>query len=1372
MPLDNLIPIGGSGASSLNEGGKSRRGAASDLTGGLISISGARDKADVDMSDFDVSDLLLDDAGSAGTRSKGKSSKGKAKNEETSPSTAKKAKKKTKDKTKSSSGKSKSKTKTKKPSAFDDDDAVDDWTPPSKTWDSAADLELAAERRKNGGRKTGLGLDDEFAKMLGLDSGGGVDHTGVSESSGPPPLSPEPTETADQEQGGVSMATFDDEAVISGYTPTVRGSKKAGRSEAEAEAASKAEEPGSGGLSSSFFQDETEEVGERGDSSFLTSRSASIPERRGGRRQLSSGALDPFGFGDPPSVSTSALDSLFGGASSRRTAVLEDPFALSAKREAPVEESEVRRQQDNSDVSEALEAPSTREVASSPPVRPAAPVGSSFSAKDELLADLFSVEPRRGDATRSGRRQQEETELRLKRDPEIDDREATTKFQATSAVLPVAVDPAKQQETLLAELFAAPVASKVEGLAMPIQKEELKSEAAVAVRVTSQPLQGQIVESLEAPATSLSPGAVTAGASARDSLLMDLLGDLSPPKPREPLLSRRRSQSFNSLTSPEKQTEDIEDPFKTAASPSVSPPKPTSSFPSNVPEPAAEAVTPSSPETPATSPGRARSLSLSTGALAIRESDFEQSKDSLLEELLPSSPTASPTSRSLQNSPQRRNSYSLSFEGEEEEATVEEQASVTTASSSPASIPPALPIVKASSPGPAIKQETKVSPKAVESTTKREQSTLKTIKESTCNCSQREAELSATFSIEREQLQLQIDALTLQLETQTGSALHLSQQLEARASSNAQLTQQLAIAQREKLQAEQQAAVNSDAIAGHQQHIDLLQSELRGLREELSRSKRAAQDAELALARNTAERDDAEQFERHREKRALEALTAQLQRALARLTLSQQVQEADGGVEHSAARVAAEDEARLRVIASLEGSSKRAAQQAEQERVKLTELLRELETGARTARQGALEDKERLRQEQQRLDALSAHLQAQSTALRDQEAAHAAHMGQQLAEARQDARVGEARLATRRLQLERDERALYEARADFAAFREQTALEIEREREQLQTSRLALEEGWRELRKDERDLESELEAHEGEFQALEATRREVQQAEASLEERVQSVVALAEKLDAGTRELLAREQLVAQQAGVVQDVDTSFHAREQALNRGKSELEARERRLHAQIRQLESARGRFTQQRRDQQQLLAATRRNCFAMERPAVLPVDNNRQWRRSETSWTNDNNSKSSPPSLAAKLGPEAGQEEDPSGLSPALRRQVEANWQRREQSGRRRRYDTGLSFAPSDWALDSSTGSKPATREDPRNSERSSFSSDCRASTTQQKATEPRPSLGAYSTHRTKANAATTSLNQPQRELPLPPPPPKRFSGSFQPSLRVNL
>uniref|UniRef100_H3HBM1 Uncharacterized protein n=1 Tax=Phytophthora ramorum TaxID=164328 RepID=H3HBM1_PHYRM len=568
-------------------------------------------------------------------------------------------------------------------------------------------------------------------------------------------------------------------------------------------------------------------------------------------------------------------------------------------------------------------------------------------------------------------------------------------------------------------------------------------------------------------------------ASAKDSLLMDLLGDLSPPKPREPLLSRRRSRSSND-NSPEKQQTQAEDPFKSSL-----PPSPVQSQP------------------------------------------------------LP---------------------------------TVLE-------------LPVETPAVSANG----------------------------------------------------------------NLEENYSSAKQISQQLEERAAANTQLSQQLATAEHDKLQADQLAATSKNDAAGYQHRAEWLEAELRGLREELSRSKRAVQDAELALARKTAEQDEVDQLERHREKRALEALSAQMQRALARLTVTHQVQEEGSGYDNSAARVAAEDEARLRVIASLEGSSKRAAQHAEQERTKLTELLRELEAGARSARQGALEDKERLRQEQQRLDALSAHLQAQSAVLRDQEAGHAAYMGQQLAEAREDARVYEARLATRRTQLERDERALYEARAEFAAFREQTALEIEREHEELRASRLALEDAWRELRADREDLEAELASHEGEFQALESVRNEVQEAEARLAERTQEVVALAEKLDAGTRDLLAREQIVAEQAAVVQDTDSSMVNRERTLERVKGELEAREQRLHVQIRQLDNARGRLTQQRREQQQLTAVTRRHYSTTEKPAVVEVDNNKHWRHSE---------------LASPWEVDLPIEEDPSGLPPALRKQVEANWQRRNQ------------------------------------------------------------------------------------------------------------
>lgn len=771
---------------------------------------------------------------------------------------------------------------------------------------------------------------------------------------------------------------------------------------------------------------------------------------------------------------------------------------------------------------------------------------------------------------------------------------------------------------------------------------------------------------------------------------------------------------------------------------------------------------------------------LNTNSLAIRESEFEQSKDSLLEEILPSSPesAASPDFRSRQSSPHRRNSYSQSFEADDGDLPTEETTAIAIQQASPsaATIPSPVEDTEANTLPPQETPEvvsTPVESRPVKTKKPKEKRDVVAAPAVVCNCAEREAAFTTAFEIERATLQGRIDALVQQLEAQTAcsdqlklqleaqqaSNTQLAQQLEARTAANAQLAQQLATAQNEKLQADQLAATSKDHAESCHHRVELLETEIRGLRDELTRSKRAIQDAELALARKTAEQDEVDQLERHREKRALEALSAQLQRALARLTLSQQVQEEGPGYDTSAARVAAEDEARLRVIASLEGSSKRAAQHAEEERAKLAELLRELEAGTRNARQAALEDKERLRQEQQRLDALSAHLQAQTAALRDQEAVHAAYMGQQLADAREDARVYEARLATRRTQLERDERALYEARAEFAAFREQTSLEIEREYEELRASRLRLEDAWRELRADREDLETELASHDDEFQALETLRHEVQSAEARLNERSQAVVELAEKLDAGTRELLAREELVAEQAALVENTDSSFADRERALERVKRDLEAREQRLHVQIRQLDSARGRLTQQRREQQQLLAAARKQYRSTtERPGNLP-DNNKLWRSNPA--TPVGLDKSQRPSQQKSNWEIQQPEDDPSGLSPALRRQVEANWQRRDQHvSRRRQYDMNDFDAMAKMA---SCWPTKTSRETPSMKSSTAGVLKTTTSTAMHKPVQA-------------SHKSTEFQTRPPSRIPPPPvarmPPTQSSTTGFQPSLRINL
>ncbi|KAF4036174.1 hypothetical protein GN244_ATG11816 [Phytophthora infestans] len=1336
MPLDDLIPIGGTSRGSSG----SKKSGANDLTGGLISISGARNNADVDMSDFDVGDLLGDDSSKKKSKS---SSKDKSDDK-------KKHKSKDKDKSRSSSSsKKKSKSKSKKTTFNDDDDFggdTDNWTSLAKNWDSAAELEMAAAaaaRRKNA---SGSGLDDEFAKMLGGDIGGGTDF-GAAESS-------EPFGKGDDDK--VDNFDADETFGISGYTPTVRGSKKT--QEAKVPPTIDTYEPAkvSDGISASFFQDETkDDFNSTSLSSLLGPSAERRAGTRGGRRQAGGAESDPFGLGASTTTSSSTFDSLFGASSSRKSA-FDDPFAKPTRDLSDDFETRSR-------LKDPIDERTSSQGRDDPPLARGIQV---LSAKDDLLADLFSSEPRSG-------RQQEESFS--KNEEENYDKKPKTEIPLEPAV--------KQQNDLLDELFATP-SSKSSVYDKP------KKEQKIAIKSTTPPKERTSPKKLESLKDAELPTASTDAdlSSARDSLLMDLLGDLS--EPRGAVLSRRRSRGTNSNnSSPNKEVIKVEDPFKSSL-----PPSPILSKPlATVPEVATEMVAPSNdrPDTPP-SPGRIRSLTVDK---RIRESDLELPKDSLLEEILPS------PSASARSSPQRRNSYSQSFDVEDKIAPIAEEPirKVQEHNSQAQEETPHISIVRPS-PIEEMKDSKvlKQKPKQLQPSKNDEIPDVKTTFAPVCNCEEREKALTATFDVERVALQQQLDELTQQLQTQTASnsqlaqqltqqqeereALatqlsqqleereslvnQLSQQLDARVAANTQLTQQLATVERDKLQADQVAASCKEDAASYQHRAELLEAEIRGLRDELSRSKRAIQDAELTLARKMAEQDDADQLERHREKRALEALSAQMQRALARLTVTHQVHEEGLGLDYSAARVAAEDEARLRVIASLEGSSKRAAQHAEHERLKLAELLRELEAGARNARQGALEDKERLRQEQQRLDALSAHLQAHAAALRDQEDTHAAYMGKQLAEAREDARVYEARLATRRTQLERDERALYEARAEFAAFREQTALEIEREHEELRASRLALEDAWRELRADREDLETELAGHEDEFQTLESMRQHVQDAEARLAERTQEVVALAEKLDVGTQELLERQQLVAQQAAVVEDTDTSFVSRERSLERGKKELEAREQRLHAQIRQLDTARGRLTQQRREQQQLLAAARRQYSTAQQPAV---DSNKKWRHSDLTSTVHRRSNNFNPAATDKPNtkipvPEWSEphvEEDPSGLSPAMRKQVEANWKRRQHQSGQHRQRSGLTFDvenfatnvpvyPSNWFPEAKnvlncTGKSNTV---------------AKVSSQQSSPHQQRQSL----TPRTEIQALPRGQT--------PPPPPPLTTRTFHPTLSVNL
>ncbi|KAL7688368.1 hypothetical protein Plhal304r1_c019g0067651 [Plasmopara halstedii] len=1158
MPLEDLIPIGISRDST-----NIKKENDHSLTSGLISIPKSRDN-DVDMSDFDVGDLLGDDSSKSLSKTSLKSKHDKKKT-------------KTKDKVKKlNTNKAKTKLKSKKTSHHDEDMA-DNWTSSTKTWDSAAELELAAARRKNGSGKIGSGLDDELTKMLGENSGIGAEF-GQARSI------------------QMEISKFDkNDSIAANEVGSLDTLKRRGRQEVDTN--SSAIEPD--GISASFFNDtKSDDMNATSRSSLLTAERRG--GARGGRRQASAEVSDPFGIGATTTSSDSPFEMLFKGASGKRRD-FDDLFSKPAR-----DFSKDIEQQDVIGTTNARESDDTVHT-------------EKVSVKDDLLADLFASEPR-------GSRHQQKSFISEK-NKVIDDHDKTKVKREVDGS-----DQANEQSDRLVAQHVAP------------QYTNSTSEKEAKIQLSTEEHRSSYQESKPLVASAVTPASrIDDLASAKESLLMDLLGDMSISKTTESPLQHRRSNTNINIGSP---IEDTEGPQKTSLPVKAQLPATIVEAPpqiSSIAHPSKKNLfSPPSPE-----------HRLSPTLNVNSEKEFEQAKDNLLKEILPLSPSAS-----IRSSPDRRNSYSQSFTTEDDvqdigqEIIHEEvrndrskvQVSVTNSES------PKLHLLKT--------PHTKIT---------------STTTSPVCNCAEQIAKVTAAFDSERSTFQQKIEALGQQLEAQTTTSTQrvneltqevkdretslkqLSQQLNVETASKVELTEQLALVERDKLQADHAAAKYKENAVTLQHRTDLLQSELQTLRDELSRSKCACQELELTLNRLKAEQDEVNQLERQREKRAFEALSMQMQRALARLSISHQVYEEGSGHDQTAARVAAEDEARLRVIASLEGSSKRAAQHAEQERVKLTELLRELEMGARHARQGAFEEKERLRQEQKRLDALSAHLQAQASVLRDQEAAHALYMGKQLAEAREDIRIQEARLATRRTELERDERALYQVRAEFAAFREQTAIEMERERTELHSLRLKLDDEWRELHTDREEFENELASHDGEFQALERKRNNLQNAEAQLCERTQAVVTLAEKLDGGIRELAEREQLVAQKAVTVHDIDASFQMREQALERAKNELQRREQRLHVQIRQLDTARERLMHQR--QQHLIVGNQKGA---KQSSGQVIDNNKPWR-DQGYHNNFRHLKDKVQSKVYSL--ESRVEEDPSGLSPAFRKQIEANWQRRD-------------------------------------------------------------------------------------------------------------
>lgn len=999
------------------------------------------------------------------------------------------------------------------------------------------------------------------------------------------------------------------------------------------------------------------------------------------------------------------------------------------------------------------------ELSPKEPSKPPAAVTGSGNAKDDLLAELLPSEPPKPVVKPSSRR---------KGDDEHE-------FQA------------KQQDDLLAEISPTAAAKSEKPSSRTVSFNDSESEKRSLnhhddkkkpddSESNSQPEKRGASQESKGGATTASKSRKTGGlndiSSARDSLLMDLFPE-SPPKPQE-----RRRRSNTPSTSPIKEQQQASSPAKDE---SYSPSRRPSLSPQKSPSRADEqqqspnrittsflSVTPATSNDssqPQVSPGRAKTLA-SPSASSIKEVDFEQSKDSLLEELLsPSRGSKSPASSPFRggSEAQHRISYSQSFEDEKDESVGDQrlqhrrrssfaassplrspenvavseaprdQAASSVPAGSRASLDKASPVDRSSSrrsgspPSPAQDQilyQHQISSELLEASLKKREEELRVEHEAV------RAALATTHEGELLKLHAMIAELTQQLhdersKSQTLTAENMQQQarLKLLEQENQLFLQQVANFQAEKCQLQQdlhsvqaqhalcatQSTLFQSERTGFLNQVKNLEDQSRQLVHQLSQEKQDHQATQLRFASFQQEREQEAQLLKQKEAHQMTKLFQQLQTSLVSLKMLQEQVVDDEVTKHEV-----ENESRLRMITSLETSSRKCAKQTEEECFRLASLLGNLETTLRHYRQEHLEEKERLRQEQLRLNVLASHFQVQTTAMHEKADANTQMLAQYFTSSMQDVRVAESRLAARRQNLEDEEKQLYDERTRFAVYREEFLQQQAREAQKMQSERLKLDKTWKELQRERDDLDDVIASHEEDFQMLQQLRGDLEQEKENIEYRAMQVADMARKFEGFTQQLLAREEEIAREKQEIETWKHEFASKQQHVSSEKQKLDERELRLHSQLKQMEKSRRRLNDQRK--QHLIRSTSGSTAKSQLSAMNPlavhdleqakqrlmeytrymgagggnnqavgVDNNRKWRGETSSATHSTSNQttmgpasnwSSPqpqrtnhtaPQPPRAFTPNADPPvwKDPSGLSSSFRELVEENWKKCEWS-----------------------------------------------------------------------------------------------------------
>ncbi|ETV96696.1 hypothetical protein H310_10014 [Aphanomyces invadans] len=386
--------------------------------------------------------------------------------------------------------------------------------------------------------------------------------------------------------------------------------------------------------------------------------------------------------------------------------------------------------------------------------------------------------------------------------------------------------------------------------------------------------------------------------------------------------------------------------------------------------------------------------------------------------------------------------------------------------------------------------------------------------------------------------------------------------------------------------------------------------------------------------------------QRHAEKDALERLLTQVRAAVSGLKVLQE--NVVGGKSELEMRAMGETETRARVLLDMEGSCKAFMHRSQEECHRLQALLSAMEGTMRTLRGEHLEEKERLRAEQSRLDELALHFQSQTTLLQERTDSNTRVVTQTLSAYIQDIRVAEARLHTRREQLVEEERQLHFARAAFAAQQEEALRDQRLTQEKLHMEKQRIDEKLHRVRQETAAFETLVRNHSDEMEALAAYQLQLEGEKERLQAAASRIEEMAQKVRAASEQSAAMEaqakDAMRDAATLVSQVQDERHR----VQKQAAQLDERERRLHEEMRC-------FMETNRRKQRAPAVVRPMPrlprHHVDTPLVQP-----------------------PPPVAmsalAKPFPSPHSTEtpswraDPTGLSPSFRQEMETFWSRGNQ------------------------------------------------------------------------------------------------------------